>query len=459
MEKDLFATLKTKLTLSIVSVLAIFLVLLLLVLNLTLISSNHRRAQATLNFLCNNEGEKKRNNEPPHPDQMDFMPPHFNEPPLEKPEYKIGGDQMPPEFKEHIKPEMNLLSRIMPLRLEGRGLQDFAAVQFDESGKNAVIKTPFVRTNLTEEETLSLAEELYEKGIKTKVNYKLFAAKLEARDYGYLLIMIDRANEIMLERRLAIITSVIFLLSIGVAFAIAGVFSSWAVRPVKLAFKNQKRFIADASHELKTPIAVISANIDVLSQEIPENKWLNFIKTENLRMGKLVQDLLYLAKNDAGKITLEKLPFDLRETVEGAVLPFENLCREQNKKLSVNTGKDVVPVNGDENKIRQLVIILVDNAIKNSSEGDAVTVTAGKSSSSAFVKVHNTGPGISQKDMEKIFDRFYRADTSRARETGGYGLGLAIAKSIASSHNGKISVESKEGEYAEFTLTLPLLSM
>ncbi|MBP5175538.1 MAG: ATP-binding protein, partial [Treponema sp.] len=165
--------------------------------------------------------------------------------------------------------------------------------------------------------------------------------------------------------------------------------------------------------------------------------------------------MLYLAKDDAGKTEFARLPFDLSEAAACAVLPFESVAFEQKKTLEINTGKNMLPVMGDEAKIKQAIIVLVDNALKNSEPGSLIRVTAGKEGNRCFVKVYNTGHGISPEDLNKIFNRFFRSDSSRTRSTGGYGLGLAIAQSIAVAHKGKISVESEENKYALFTLQIP----
>ncbi|MBQ2481928.1 MAG: GHKL domain-containing protein, partial [Treponema sp.] len=232
-------------------------------------------------------------------------------------------------------------------------------------------------------------------------------------------------------------------------------FSRIAVEPVEEAFLRQRNFIADASHELKTPIAVIGANIDVVEQELPGNKWLGYIKTENSRMAELVKNLLYLAKNDADRNNLCMMKFDFANAVEGAALPFESVAMEQGKSMDISVPEEPLWVMGDESHIKQVAVILIDNAIKNSDAGAVIKISVRAEGKKGFLTVYNTGRGIAEKDIPQIFNRFYRADSSRARSTGGYGLGLTIAKSIADSHRGKITVKSEEGKYAEFTFMMP----
>ncbi len=276
------------------------------------------------------------------------------------------------------------------------------------------------------------------------------------RPDGYLLVILDCKSDFIQQRNFGIVSIVIFALCLLLAYGISWVISLSSMQPIYESMQNQRRFIADASHELKTPIAVIGANIDVLQNEFPGNKWISYIKAENKRMSSLVKDLLYLAKNDAGHAEYQMLPFDMTESLKSAVFPFECVALEQEKKLEIKLPDSMLPVYGDEEKIKQLVIIFVDNAFKNTSKGNLIRIEAGKKDNQiCFVKVYNTGHGIEEKDFSRIFDRFYRSDYSRARSTGGYGLGLAIAKTIAQAHKGRIYVSGRVDEFAEFDFEFP----
>lgn len=274
-------------------------------------------------------------------------------------------------------------------------------------------------------------------------------------DGGRLLCVVNRRGEIETLRRLRRVSVVVFVASLAVAFAVSVVVSSFLVRPAELAFRRQKEFIANAGHELKTPIAVIGANIDVLESDLRGNRWLGYIRAENERMGKLVKNLLYLAKNDSNSQDLQFVPLDLAQVVRNAVLPFEGVFYEQGKTLKISV-PGAIPVLGDEMQLKQVVMILVDNALKNSEEGALVRVGASVDGGHAVATVFNTGHGIAGGDLERIFQRFYRGDSSRARKSGGYGLGLTIARAIAESHKGTLTADSRAGEWAEFRLSLPL---
>ncbi|MBQ4379169.1 MAG: HAMP domain-containing histidine kinase [Treponema sp.] len=277
---------------------------------------------------------------------------------------------------------------------------------------------------------------------------------LDLSPFEKLICVLNRNSELKTLGKFYIYSVLLYILSIIVSVLISLPISKFMVKPAKDAFIKQKQFIADASHELKTPIAVIGANIDVLESEIKGNKWLEYIKTENRRMGELVKDLLYLAKNDAGRNELHFFDFDFSNAVENSILPFEVLAFESQKTLELNVQKGII-CNGDEKSLKQIFIILVDNALKNSEEGAKITVTANGDDKRIVFKVHNTGAGIPKEELEKIFLRFYRSDYSRARKTGGYGLGLAIARTIAEDHGGTLTANSEVGQWAEFTLVIP----
>jgi len=277
---------------------------------------------------------------------------------------------------------------------------------------------------------------------------------LDLSPFEKLVCILNRNSELKTLGKFYMYSALLYILSIVVSVLISLPISKFMIRPAQDAFIKQKQFIADASHELKTPIAVIGANIDVLESEIKGNKWLEYIKTENQRMGELVKDLLYLAKNDAGRNDLSFFDFNFSNAVENSVLPFEVVAFESQKTLELDVQKGII-CNGDEKSLKQIFIILVDNAIKNSEEGAKIRVTATSDDKKIVLKVYNTGSGIPKDELEKIFLRFYRSDSSRVRKTGGYGLGLAIARTIAEDHGGTLTATSEVGHWAEFTLTLP----
>ena len=220
--------------------------------------------------------------------------------------------------------------------------------------------------------------------------------------------------------------------------------TKWLVKPVEESFIKQKRFICDASHELKTPLSVVMASADMLDENPNETKWLNNIKSESERMNKLVINLLELAKSEDLN---EKEVFNninLSKLIETSVLSFESLAFENGIKLTYLIEENVM-FNCNSDRIRELLGILLDNAIKHTIDNEDVNVKMYKDKDYIIIEVINKGKEINKKDREKIFERFYRADESRNRNDNRYGLGLSIAKNIVTNHKGKISVNCADG--------------
>lgn len=249
----------------------------------------------------------------------------------------------------------------------------------------------------------------------------------------------------------------IFFSGTAAFFVLSLFLSKWALTPVEKAWEQQSQFVADASHELKTPLTVILANLKILASHKTETiqsqkKWLDNTQEEANRMKQLVEDLLFLAKSDAQTTQPVTSEFDFSNLVWERVLLFESLAFEQNLTLNSDIAPDI-HMTGNESQIKQLLTILIDNGCKYAGKGGAVDLTLKKEQDKILLSVHNTGDPISPEDISHLFERFYRADKSRARKAGGYGLGLSIAKSIVESHHGKISVTSTETQGTTFTVT------
>ena len=188
----------------------------------------------------------------------------------------------------------------------------------------------------------------------------------------------------------------------------------------------------------------------------PDNKWLGYIKTETERMAEMTKKLLYLARSDSNENKFFMRTFDLCSAIAEVVLPFESVVFEQGKNLQMNFPSEEVLVFADEASLKQIAVIFLDNALKNTEENGIIKISIQSQKNKRFLKVYNTGQGIKPEDIKKIFQRFYRSDTSRNRLTGGSGLGLAIASTIAEAHNGSVYAKSEYGKYAEFTFEIPV---
>ncbi len=244
-----------------------------------------------------------------------------------------------------------------------------------------------------------------------------------------------------------------FVISMAVIFLISLWLSGIAVKPVKKAWEQQKQFVADASHELKTPLTVILANNNIMMshkdrQISEEAQWLESTEEEAQHMKQLIDQMLFLAKSDAGTGSVQFSDVDLSEIIEGTALNFEPVAFEREIMINPDIEPDVI-INGNALQLKQLAHILIDNAVKYAADQSEVTITLKKNGDAVTFAVNNKGNVIEKDDLEHIFDRFYRAEKSRT--TKGYGLGLSIAQNIVQSMNGKLTAESNEEQGTTFT--------
>ena len=290
-----------------------------------------------------------------------------------------------------------------------------------------------------------------EKGIVGNYVYKVRTSKMKD----------ERATIILMEDE-SVVTRIKFIyiyaisgsiVSIIIAYIISKKVSNMIVKPVKETIESQKRFISDASHELKTPLAVIEANADVLESNIGKSKWMEYIQSEIASMDKLINNLLFLAKAENVKELKEKENFDLTQEVKMTASMFESMAYERKVKIEDKIEENV-NFNGNKEDIKQVLSVLIENAIMHTKENGKIVVELNKEKGTTVLQVSNEGEEIPKEEREKIFERFYRIDKSRNRKEKRYGLGLAIAKSIVvEGYNGKIGVDCKDG-ITTFRVTL-----
>lgn len=231
-------------------------------------------------------------------------------------------------------------------------------------------------------------------------------------------------------------------------------FAHRIVKPLENNYLKQKQFISDASHELKTPLAVIGTNAEMLEREFGESKWLNNIRYESRLMGELVRQLLELAR--AENVVPEITRQNFSRIVMASALPFECIAFEKERKLDISVLNDI-HVLGNEEKLGNLVSLLLDNALEYSPKQKTITISLKSEHHMAILSVTNEGEAIPENQRKALFDRFYRVDSARSGNSGHYGLGLAIVKAIITLHNGKISVACKHNQVI-FTASIPTIS-
>ena len=227
------------------------------------------------------------------------------------------------------------------------------------------------------------------------------------------------------------------------------------VRPVAESYEKQKQFITDAGHELKTPLTIIGADADLAEMEWGENQWIQDIRRQTQRLTELTQDLIYLSRMEEEGLSLQSIDFPLSDVAEEMAHSFLPLAQNQGKRLEIAV-QPMLSFRGDEKSIRQLCSILLDNALKYSPQEGELLFRLEKQGKNILLSVSNTtSQPIKKEELCHLFDRFYRTDPSRNSQTGGYGLGLSIARSIVTAHKGKIRAESSQESLLTIQVTLP----
>ena len=251
----------------------------------------------------------------------------------------------------------------------------------------------------------------------------------------------------------SIIMSVAGLLII---FVFICYFAGRIVKPVAESYEKQKRFITDAGHELKTPITIIRADADVLRADLDEeNEWISDIRRQTNRLAELTEELIYLSRMEEENAALQMQELSLSELVDETARSFQALARSKGKTFSSSVAPDL-HVSGDEKALAKLVSVLLDNAMKYSTEGGTVELGLREVGRNARLTVKNSTPPMEKGNAERLFERFTREDRSRSSESGGFGLGLAIAKAVTEAHRGRIRAESEDGASLTVTAELPL---
>lgn len=241
-----------------------------------------------------------------------------------------------------------------------------------------------------------------------------------------------------------------------VVFFVIFILSGKIIKPIAESYEKQKRFIADAGHEIKTPLTIINANADILEMEIGENESLADIQQQTKRLKALTNDLVLLARMEESEETMQKIEFPISEVVAETAHPFRTLALQQGKEF-VCSIQPMLTLKGNDKAIQQLVSIFMDNALKYSPPGGTITLNLVKQNRSLYLSVFNTAETeISQEQLSHVFDRFYRTDASRNSETGGHGIGLSVAKAIVTAHGGRIHASSQDGRSFRVTAVFPL---
>lgn len=300
-------------------------------------------------------------------------------------------------------------------------------------------------------EAVEYAKDVLSSG-KSRGYYGGFKYVVENTENGKLIAFVDVVKDFDVFYSNLGNSVVISFFVLGFVTFFSFVLSKKAVAPMVQAYEKQNAFITDASHELKTPLAIINTSADVLEMESGESKWTGNIHKQVNRLNGLIGNLISLTKLEESD-DLDRLEFSLSDTLDDCVMDVKDYALSLDKNIVTDIEKDI-SFKGDEKLIRQVIGILLDNAIKYAREKSDINVKLTKQNKKIVFTVENEADNLEIKNYNILFERFYRADSSRNSKTGGYGIGLSIAQSIVLKHKGKISADSFDGERIVFTVKL-----
>ena len=322
-------------------------------------------------------------------------------------------------------------------------------VFFDKQGEVARTNTESIYS-ITDEVAIEYAENVLkdgdERGWISNYRYKVFSTEM-----GKGVVFVDGSMSRSSLMQSMTIAGLVLLGCAALVLLLIILLSKRVVKPIAESYEKQKQFITDANHELKTPLTLILANLDIAEAELGKNEWLDDIRSEGHRMTELVGQLVALSRMDEEGQPLNMADVALGELVADTVAEFEPLAKEREKCLAESIDKDISYL-GDEALLHRLVGILMDNAIKYCDQGGDISVTL-RRGRRVMLTVENTYAAVDELELNRLFDRFYRADKARTF-TGGYGVGLSMAKAIVEKHKGEITAYKKDATHIGFKIFL-----
>ena len=269
----------------------------------------------------------------------------------------------------------------------------------------------------------------------------------------YTAIFLECHQELRSLRMFALSSVLVVIVCVALVYILVLFFSKRAIDPVVKSVERQKQFITDASHELKTPLTVITTSLKVLEMEVGEQKWISKAQAQTEKMSELVGDLVTLSRLDEEKPVLRIADFNISEAVTETAESFRDFAAAQGHSLELEIPSGLT-YRGDEYAVRQLVSILLDNAVKYADQGGVIRLSLEQARRGVVLKARNACAGMDPAELDRLFDRFYRVEKSRSKQTGGFGVGLSIARSIAEAHKGSIRAECPDARTIQFTVIL-----
>ena len=327
----------------------------------------------------------------------------------------------------------------------------FFVVKLDPEEKVTEVSTDFIASVTTEE-----AEE-YARNVITRKRqhgyYENYRYQVITEENDNIVIFLNAAMELHSVRNVLLISCLVGLLCFLVVFLLVFLLSRRAMGPYIRNIERQKRFITDASHEIKTPLTSIATSVDVIAMEHGEDEWTENIHRQTAKMSRMVADLVTLSRLDEEDPFSEKVEFSLSDAAWEVAEPFASLAKVKGKSYSQRIEENLT-LQGNPDSIRQMISILLDNAMKYSDENGEIRLDVYQVHGKRKIEVFNTCILEDTRNLSRLFERFYRPDDSRSRKTGGTGIGLSIAQAVAEAHGGKIKVKSKDGRSIVFQVSL-----
>lgn len=349
---------------------------------------------------------------------------------------------IPPKIKGIASGENNSLDEppVLSDSVHRYQVSTFYAVSFNTDGSTKELLND-VPSSFSDEELVVYAKSLLDSGKTSGVSENVAYLITYGDDY----ILVSMMDTVVIDNTISYLMKNMLsfgIIAVIILFGISNLIANWVMSPMEQAYQKQKQFISDAGHELKTPISTIGANATILARELPNNSWLENIIYENERMSAIITQLLDLARLEA--VSPEMATINFSELCLANIMPFEATAFEAGIDFNYEIADDIA-ILGNQANLEKLISILTDNAISHCPPSGKVRILLRKDSGKIKLSVANTGDEIALSDREKIFERFYKTDSSHQDTKGHYGLGLSIAKAIVLEHKGKIWVDCRDG--------------
>lgn len=344
---------------------------------------------------------------------------------------KEGGGK----FEQSEKPS-GPMSPEMPFRTR------FFTVTIANDGSAVTVNTDKI-ASIDAEKATDIAQKLY-KTNDYKGFYDDYRFGTAATDGGTMYVFVDCSQELDYFGDFLLVSISVGAAAFVVIFALVFFLSGKVMKPVAESYEKQRRFITDASHEIKTPLTVIGANTEVLEMKGTENEWTKSIKEQVKKLSSLTEELVFLSRMDEGNSPLNATDFSVSDAVEETVKPFRSIATAKGLAIESDIQKGI-GYYGDESLLHRLVSVLMDNALKYSDDGGVISVKLKSAGGKVHLSVANPAKSLGEENLSLLFERFYRGDKSRNSAIGGHGIGLSVASAIAAAHKGKISACSKNG--------------